>query len=87
MKKTTEQTLYDWDEIYERKTNKGFGDPELTAYDNARFYLESCMTEDGVDIDSLENIEEEIDHWLTKQPFIILFDEDGNFVKQEPKNI
>ena len=78
--------LYDWDSIYERKTDKGYGDPELTAYDNARFFIECCMKEEGVGVDNAECPEDEIDFWLTNQPFTILFDEDGRFVTKEPKN-
>lgn len=84
--KATDTKLYDWDGIYERKMDKGYGDPELTAYDNARYYIECCMTEEGIDVENAECPEEEIDFWLANQSFVILFDEDGNFVKQEPKN-
>lgn len=79
-------TLYTWDEIYERAEDKAFGDDELSAKDKARSELEDIIKEKtGVDINSYEIPEEEIDLFLEKEINFYLFDEDGAFVMQHPK--
>ena len=72
--------LYDWDELYERADGSACGDPELNAKDEARNWLEGFLEEDGIELEWLESVEEEIDSWLARQSFVPMFNEDGSWV-------
>lgn len=82
-----EEKLYTWDDLYERADGTGFGDPELTAKDKARFQLtEIIQRECGYNIDDCEIPEEEIDGFLWESDKEYLFDEDGNLIKLVKKH-
>lgn len=74
---------YTWDELYERAAGKGFGEPELSAKDNARCELTEIIKEvEGYNIDDCEIPEEEIESFLEKSDKEYLFDENGH-LKEE----
>ena len=74
--------LYTWDELYERAEGKGFGEPELSAKDNARWELTEIIKEVEYNIDDCEIPEEEIESFLEKSDKEYLFDENGQ-LKEE----
>ena len=76
-----ENKLYTWDELYKRAEDKGFGEPELKAKDNARWELAEVIEEEcGYNIDDCEIPEEEIDGFLKNSSKKYLFNEDGSLV-------
>lgn len=81
------EKLYTWDELYERADGTGFGDPELTAKDEARAELTIIIEAVcGYNIDACEIPEEEIDRFLDNANKEFLFDENGNLVKLVDKH-
>lgn len=79
--------LYTWDDLYERADDKGYGSPELTAKDEARYELRNMIMESqGYDIEECECPEEEIDCFLKGSVQKYLFDENGNFVCLKKKS-
>lgn len=87
-----ENKLYTWDDLYERADEKGFGDPELTAKDNARAELTIIIEAVcGYNIDECEIPEEEIDNFLEEMnkefSLEFLFDEFGHLKKLVRKDI
>lgn len=75
--------LLSWDDIYERADGTGFGDPELTAKDTARWQLGGLIKEErGVDIEapSVESAEEEIDFFLEDREYPVFFDAAGHII-------
>lgn len=82
-----EEKLYTWDDLYERADGTGFGDPELTAKDNARAELTIIIEAvRGYNIDDCEIPEEEIESFLDNANKEFLFDECGNLVKTVEKH-
>ena len=69
---------YTWDEICEMAEDKGFGDPELTAKDNARYFVdcfvEEVLLEDSPELDEIP--EETIEDYCNE--YKIRFNERGS---------
>lgn len=83
-----ETKLYTWDDLYERADGTGFGDPELTAKNNARAELTEIIEEAcGYNIDDCEIPEEEIDWFLENANKEYLFNEFGHLEKLVSKDI
>ena len=77
-----QEKLYTWDDLYERAMGTGYGDPECSAKDNARWILTEIIKElKGYDIDECEIPEEEVDRFLEESDRAYLFDEDGNLAE------
>lgn len=77
------EKLYTWDNLYEKADGTGFGDPELTAKDEARAELTIIIEAVcGYNIDDCEIPEEEIENFLEKSDKEYLFDERGNLVME-----
>lgn len=74
-----------WDEIYEAADGTGFGDPELTRKDTARYEV-VCFVEENFgfnleneyDNDVIECVEDWIDDYVDR--YNIEFDEDGYII-------
>ena len=77
---TITKPLYDWDALYERADGKGFGDPELSAKDDARYWFEIFLHEEHVDLNECDCPEDVIDEWLNDIDYVPLFDESGSWV-------
>lgn len=67
---------FTFDDIYDMALDRGYGDPRLTAKDNARWEIE-CRIQDeqGRDINECECPEDEIFDYLEDHE--LYFDEDG----------
>lgn len=73
---------YSWDDLYERADGAACGSPELCAKDNARTILEDIIKEStGIDINTCEIPEEEIEHFLKESRKEYWFYEDGNLME------
>lgn len=75
-----------WDEIYEAAMDTGYGEPELTRKDTARYEV-VCFVEDNFGF-NLENERDEgviecVEDWIDDyvERYNILFDEEGHITE------
>lgn len=64
-KKVEAKTLT-WDEIFKNAEGTTFGQRALKVKDQARAEVEELMQKDGIDVDSLENVEDAIEEYVSK---------------------
>lgn len=73
------ESLYTWDDLYERAIECDCNSNELRAKDEARWQLTKLIREEcGYDIDERECPEEEIEIFIWKRQRSVLFDDCGN---------
>lgn len=81
----TIKPVFTWDDLCERADGKGFGDPELTAKDEARWEIGGYILEtEGYDIedtDVFESAEEMIGRYLEDHPKV--FDVEGHLLNDD----
>lgn len=66
-----------WNDIYERAIDKGCGEPELKAKDNARWQVRELVLEkENYDIETAEIPENEVDYYCGL--YCIEFNSNGN---------
>ncbi|MBO4704841.1 MAG: Eco57I restriction-modification methylase domain-containing protein [Spirochaetaceae bacterium] len=68
-----------WDDIYNAAMGKGFGDPELTAKDNARGQIAEYALSFGIDIEAADSPEDAIDDFLENHNEVF-FNKNGNLI-------
>lgn len=74
-------TMYTWDDLYQRAMDCSYGSNELSAKDEARHQIgQLIFLETGLDIESCECAEDEIDRFLQERAQPITFDENGNII-------
>ena len=77
-----EPERYDLNDLYERADGTACGDSKLRAKDNARAVLEEIIKEKtGIDINTCEIPEEEIERFLEESDEKYWFNEDGNLIE------
>ena len=71
---------FTWDDLYERADGAAFGDPELTAKDEARYQVREMMLDNVEEDPELEEIPEDFigDYCIKLQ---IRFDDRGNIIE------
>lgn len=70
---------FTFDDLYDLAIDRGYGDPRLTAKDNARYAVECLIQEEqGRDINECECPEDEIFDYLKDHE--LYFDEDGRLI-------
>lgn len=72
-----------WNEIFTNAEGACFGDPELKIKDNARADLESFMSEQGVNPEDWDSVDDAIEDFL--EDWDIVFDIYGHLVHYEKK--
>ena len=72
--------LYTFEEMYDRKAEKGYGEPELRAYDEARYQLTDVMLKRGINPDIEECPEDCIFDFVKENGNKFRFDENGNLI-------
>lgn len=74
-----EDKILTWDEIFKNAEGTTFGQKALKVKDQARAEVEELMQKDGIDVDGLENVEDEIEEYVTKHN--IKFASNGCIIK------
>ena len=74
-----EDKILTWDEIFKNAEGTTFGQRALKVKDQARAEVEELMQKDGIDVDNLENVEDEIEDYVTKHN--IKFASNGCIIK------
>jgi hypothetical protein len=73
--------FYTWDEIYNNAIDAACGSRELKTKDNARYELECIIFEStGIDINSYDVPEDEIELFLARSKNQYLFDDNGHII-------
>lgn len=74
---------YTWDDLFERAIDTACLSPELRAKDEARNQLAELISDEaGYDIEQCDCPEDEIDSFLWQREQPVLFDAQGNIIRE-----
>lgn len=77
---TEDKDLLSWEEIFNNAEGTTLGQTALKVKDQARAEVEDLMKKDGIDVDSLESVEDEIEKYVADHN--IKFDNNGSIITE-----